>query len=105
MIKCSNCQAVYSYGRFIYHNCENNLICFGQIFEGQQKVYKWNCNTPLIHIGLMKPELRSIKSLIKNVPDIEPKESYLHEWNCDYSTRFSFTQENGHKYNTFHIYE
>ena len=105
MIKCPNCEEVNSYGRFICHDCENNLIYFGQIFERQQKVYKWNCNTPLIHIRLMKHELRSIKSLIKSVPDIELKESIPYEWNCNYSTRFNPIQMNGRKYNTFHIYE
>lgn len=105
MIKCPVCEAEYSYGRFICHDCEDNSIVFGKIFEKEQKIYKWNCNTSIICMELMKRELKSIESIIEKAPNIELKENQWREWNCDYSMKFNDFQLNEKKLNNFHIYE
>jgi len=105
MIKCPVCESEYSYGRFICHDCENNSIVFGKIFEKEQKLYKWNCNTSIICMELMNRELKSIESIIKTAPNIELKENKRYEWNCDYTMKFNDLQMNGRKFNPLHIYE
>ncbi len=105
MIKCPVCEAEYSYGRFICHDCESNSIVFGKIFEKECKIYKWNCNSAIIPMELMKRELKSIESIIEKVRDIELKENTHYEWNCDYTMRFNDIQIHGRKLNPLHIYE
>lgn len=105
MIKCPVCEAEYSYGRFICHDCENNTIVFGKIFEKKHKIYKWNCNSSIIPMELMKRELRSIESIIEKASDIELKENTNYKWNCDYTMRINGIQTHGPKFNPLHIYE
>jgi hypothetical protein len=104
MIKCPVCEAIYSYGRFIYHNCGNHSIYFGSIFEKKQKVYKWNCNTPLIRLELMKKEIKSIEATIEEVPIVELKENNHYNWNCDY-IRFNDFQMQEKKNYSLYSYE
>ena len=105
MIKCPVCKATYSYGRFICHNCEDNSMCFGKIFENEQKIYKWNCNTTIISMELMKRELKSIESIIEKIPKIKLKENEQYEWNCNYTKRINNMQISERRFNFFHINE
>ncbi len=45
IIQCPNCRAECSYGRYICHICDSNIIFFGAMFEKKRKNYQWNCNT------------------------------------------------------------
>jgi hypothetical protein len=99
------CGEAYSYGRFICHDCEDNSIIFGKIFEKKHKIYKWNCSTAMISMELMNRELKSIESIIEKVPDNELKDNIQYEWNCDYTMRLNDIQQHGRKLNPLHIYE
>lgn len=105
MIKCPACKTVYSYGRFICHNCEDNSLYFGKIFEKKQKVYKWNCNTTIISMELMKRELKSIESIIEKSAKFDLKKKKHYEWNCDYTMKFNNIQIPGRNSSSVHIYE
>ncbi len=105
MIKCPACKAIYSYGRFICHDCEENSIYFGKIFENKQKIYKWNCNTSIISMELMKRELKSIESIIEKSTKFDLKKNKHYEWNCDYTMKFNNIQIPGRNSSSFHIYE
>ncbi|MHA1490399.1 MAG: hypothetical protein ACTSRI_12190 [Promethearchaeota archaeon] len=41
-VKCMSCGEEYSYGRKIYHECENNSIYNAILFEKNEKKYYWN---------------------------------------------------------------
>jgi hypothetical protein len=105
LIKCPVCEAIYSYGRFIYHDCDNHSIYFGKIFEKKQKVYKWNCNTPLISLELMNKQIKSIASTTERLPVVELKENKQYTWNCDYTAKLNSFQIQEKKYNSLYSYE
>lgn len=44
-IKCPNCGAEYSYGRYICHICDSSIFFFGAMFGEKRKNYQWNCDT------------------------------------------------------------
>jgi len=105
LINCPVCKATYSYGRFICHSCEDNSICFGKVFEDEQKIYKWNCNTTIISMELMKRELRSMESIIEKSTKSHLKINKYYEWNCDYTKKFNNIHIPGRNCSLFHIYE
>jgi hypothetical protein len=43
VLRCEKCGKEYSYGRKILHDCGENLITHGVIFESSTRSYGWNC--------------------------------------------------------------
>jgi hypothetical protein len=43
MLRCEKCGKEYSYGRKIHHECGENLINHGVIFEHSRMAHDWNC--------------------------------------------------------------
>ena len=43
LLRCEKCGKEYSYGRKIHHECDENLITHGVIFESSTMSHGWNC--------------------------------------------------------------
>ncbi len=105
LIKCPVCEKEYTYGRTIYHICKGNSICFGKIFENEQKSYKWNCNTAMSCIELIESKRNTLEQFIEKTNDNEILSKNNYDWNCETANKLVKNQINERKINLFSIYE
>ncbi|MBY9003853.1 MAG: hypothetical protein KGD73_07765 [Candidatus Lokiarchaeota archaeon] len=65
MINCKKCGKEYSYGRKIYHECSDNSITHGIVFESSREYHDWNCVSAL-DSSLYQIEEKIIESYLSN---------------------------------------
>jgi len=105
MIECPECGEEYSYGRIINHTCKNNSITFGKVFELEQQYHKWNCDTAIACMDLLKTELDLVDSIAEGITHKEKLENDKYDWNIFTSIRFDKTEMNENKINHFLRFE
>ena len=81
LIECPDCGEKYSYGRHILHNCKDNSISFGKIFEASQRTYRWNCNTAMACLDTLTSEIESIETIVERKPHREKLGRTDYKWN------------------------
>jgi hypothetical protein len=84
LIRCPECKIEYSYGRILFHACNDTIIFNGAIFNDDRKNYAWNCNGS-------EEKLYSPRELPEFL-DFKRKESNIHDWNCINRNRFISVQ-------------
>jgi hypothetical protein len=99
LIECPQCGEEYSYGRTICHTCEGTSLPFGKIFEPVQRTYRWNCNTAMACVELLKSNLHTVETIIKETPHREKLEKNNYEWNIFSSIKFTNVQDTERKLN------
>ncbi len=65
VLNCEKCGVEYSYGRTIFHECDDNIITHGVIFENSKNYHDWNCVSAL-DSDLYQIEEKIIESFISN---------------------------------------
>ena len=65
VLNCEKCGKEYSYGRKIYHECNDNIITHGVVFEDSRKYHDWNCIST-IDSNLCQIEEKIIESYLGN---------------------------------------
>ena len=63
MLNCEKCGKKYSYGRKIYHECDNIAVSQGVIFADSKSNHDWNCVSTL-NSTLSQIEERIIESYL-----------------------------------------
>jgi hypothetical protein len=123
-LKCQFCGKEYLYDMKICHSCEEKAITsglnsqdrndhkwrcdnflgqsalpFGKIFEPVQRTYRWNCNTAMACVELLKSNLHTVETIIKETPHREKLEKNNYEWNIFSSIKFTNVQDTERKLN------
>ncbi len=81
MIECPECGEKYSYGRKISHNCNNNSITFGKIFELDPRSHKWNCDTAMACMKVLASHIDSAETIVGVTSRFEKLETNDYKWN------------------------
>jgi len=65
VLNCEKCGKEYSYGRKIYHECDDTILTLGVVFEDSRNYHEWNC-VSIIDSNLYQIEEKIIESYLSN---------------------------------------